>query len=155
MLDFLCVHIRFKFKIENWNLKIENRKKRKKEKGNLTSVMGRFHLLAHLHRNSHSPLPLLPFAHAPDLCPQAHLPAPHVLPADACWWAPPVLAHTYAWVTYWWGLVVNSTLFVPTQTKPTATASGLLVLILRIGLQGIYSQARGHHIPSNRGPLRH
>lgn len=68
MLDFLCVHIRFKFKIENWNLKIENRKKRKKEKGNLTSVMGRFHLLAHLHRNSHSPLEPTT---APALCARA------------------------------------------------------------------------------------
>jgi hypothetical protein len=32
MLDFLFVHIRFKFKLEVWNLKIENRKGKKKER---------------------------------------------------------------------------------------------------------------------------
>jgi hypothetical protein len=52
------------------------------------------------------------------------------------------VARTHTCVTYWWDLVVSSTLFFPTRTEPAA-ASGLLGFDSLIGLWGIYSHACG------------
>lgn len=45
------------------------------------------------------------------------------------------ITRTHTNVTYWWDLVVSSTLFFPTQTEPAA-ASGLLGFESLIGLWG-------------------
>jgi hypothetical protein len=126
--------------------------KKRKEKGNLTCVMGRFHLLAHLHRHSLSPLepttaPAL--SRVPDLCSQAHLPTLHFLPAGACRWGLPV-SRTHPRLGHL--LVGPGGQLHPLPPHPDRTRRrrlGVVGVDPSIELRGIYSQARGHPIPSS------